>query len=74
MEAQRQRSARASDRSRTMTEVLSSPLAGGDAGVVLVTDSLSDGTSTAGKGSVMMRCGAMGRSLGMRKQMEGDNR
>ena len=54
MEAQRQRSARASDRSRTMTEVLSSPLAGGDAGVFLVTDSLSDGTSTAGKGSVMM--------------------
>ena len=37
-----------------MTEVLSSPLAGGDGGVVLVTDSLSDGTSTAGKGSVMM--------------------
>ncbi len=52
--AQRRHSAKASDRSRNITEVLPSALAGGDAAVVSVTASLCDGTSTAGRGSVMM--------------------
>jgi hypothetical protein len=55
--AQRRRSAKASDRSRNMIEVLSSPLAGGDEAVVSVTASLSDGTSTAGRGSLMTNFG-----------------
>ena len=51
--AQRRHSAKASDRSRNIIEVLSS-LAGRDAAGVSVTVSLSEGTSTAGRGSVMM--------------------
>ena len=54
VEAQRRRSAKASDRSRNIIGVLWPLLVGGEAAVVSVTVSLSDGTSTAGRGSVMM--------------------
>jgi len=53
VEAQRRRSAEASDRSRNIIGVLWPLLAGGDA-AVSATVSLNDGTSTAGRGSVMM--------------------
>ena len=53
VDAQRRRSAKASDRSRNIIGVLWPLLAGGDA-AVSATVSLNDGTSTAGRGSVMM--------------------